>query len=74
MIAAARLELEAAGADPRAMDHEIALALARAACRFDLDLLHGSNATIERLEAVVAEMGARLELAKMGSAIEGGGR
>lgn len=74
LVLRARLELERDGADPECLDHEIGIALARAACRLDLDLLNGSRATIERLEAVVAELGARLELAKMGNTVEGEAR
>lgn len=53
------------GADPACLDHEIGMALARSACRFDFDILNGAGATIERLEAVVAELGAKLEQAKV---------
>lgn len=60
-----RIALIADGADPTCFDHEIGLALARAAVRLDLDLLSGASATIERLEAVVAELGAKLEQAKI---------
>jgi hypothetical protein len=66
-ILAIRASLEAGGADRRVFDHEIGMALARAACRLDLDLLQGASSTIERLEAVVAEMGAKLEQAKIAS-------
>jgi hypothetical protein len=53
------------GADPACLNHEVGLALARAACLLHLDLLAGAGSTIERLEAVVAELGAKLELAKI---------
>lgn len=66
-IAMARAEIEAdSNVDSRGVDHELGIMLARAACRLDLDLLQGASSTIERLEAVVAELGANLEQAKIG--------
>jgi hypothetical protein len=58
-------ELEVDGIDEVAIEHELGMALARAACRRKLDLLEGAGATIERLEAVVAELGGRLEQARI---------
>ena len=55
-IAMARAELEAdPNIDPRAVDHELGLMLARAACRLNLDLLGGAAETIARLEAELAQ-------------------
>lgn len=74
VVRRARETLEREGCDAKSIDHEIAFALARAACRFDLDLLDGATANIVRLEAAVAELGARLEQAKLAQAIEGEAR
>lgn len=59
-----RADLVRRGADPKCLDHEIGLALGRAACRLNLDLLGGASSTIERLEVVIAELGAKLDQAK----------
>lgn len=64
-VAGIRLRLTRAGADPACLDHEIAIALARAACRYDLDLLAGADDKIGRLEAAVAALDASLEQAKI---------
>lgn len=63
-IAMAIADLEAVGAEPRGLRHELGLELARAACRHGLDLT-GSRREIERLEAVVADLNGRLELGRV---------
>lgn len=54
------------GAEPRGLDHELGIALARAACRQSIDPLPVAATTaIERLEVCVSELEARLEQAKI---------
>lgn len=67
-----KAELLAGGAEERGLCHEIGIALARAACNHALDPLDvAATTTIGRLELLVAELGARLEQAKIAQAIEG---
>lgn len=71
-VAQVRVRFVAAGADERGLEHEIMLALARAAVRYGFDLLPTMAATsIERLEIMVAELEAKISAARV---VEGGDR
>lgn len=49
-------------ADLKALEHEIALALGRAACRYGFDILPSmASASIDRLEVAVAELHGKIE-------------
>lgn len=52
-------------ADLKALEHEIALALGRAACRYGFDILPAMAASsIDRLEVAVAELHGKIERAR----------
>jgi hypothetical protein len=60
-VARIRLRFREA-ADPKALEHEIALALGRAACRYGFDILPPMASTaIDRLECAVAELHGKIE-------------